>query len=149
MEVRPGIGNSAAFQVSGWPFITSSYLSGSTGYVKVEFPSVTNEITIYNKDANAVFPYNLTGSCPLLVFFGTDLTGTYPPDQVTKNHAIEIPISGSMTFKTKCSQVFIGKKNVSNFGAFSLFSSLTNCSPYDMISGSTRDGAIKGPGVDQ
>jgi hypothetical protein len=149
---RPGIGNSAAFQVSGWPWITGSYVSASIPYVKVELPTVAKSVTVYNRDANSLWPFTLTGSCPLLVFVGRDLTGTYPPNQITRNHFVEIPVSGSYTFDTKCTQVFIAKKSASQFGAFQLSGEMTNCSINDLYAmhGTTpvRDGVLTGSGID-
>lgn len=153
MNNRPGIGNSAAFQVSGWPWITASHITASLAYKKIEFSSVTKELTVFNLDASQVWPFTLTGSTELIVFFGRDLTGTYPPLQVTNQHYITVPISGSRTFPVKCSQVFVAKKNGANgFGAFQILAELTNCDPVDLAfsSGSTniRDGQITGSGVD-
>lgn len=150
---RPGIGNSAAFQVSGWPWITSSHITASVAYKKVQFPSVAKSVTIFNRDASQIWPFTITGSTELLVFFGPDLTGTYPPLQVTNQHYITIPISGSYSFDSKCSQVFIAKKNgADSFGAFQVFAELTNCDIVDLhfSSGTTnvRDGQITGSGVD-
>lgn len=150
---RPGIGNSAAFQVSGWPYVTGSYVSASVPYVRVELPSVAKSVTVINKDASSIWPFNLTGSCPLLVFFGPNLTGTYPPLQITKNHFIEIPSSSNgFTFEVKCSQFFIGKKTAAEFGAFQVLAELTNCDVVDLAfsSGTTniRDGQLTGSGID-
>jgi hypothetical protein len=152
---RPGIGNAASFQVSGWPWITSSHITASVAYKKVELPSVAKSVTIKNVDANQVWPFVLTGSTELLVFFGPDLTGTYPPLQVTNQHYITIPISGSFTFDVKCSQFFVAKKaGASAFGAFQAFVELTNCDIVDLFSSSqvtgrqVRDGQITGSGID-
>ncbi len=149
---RPGVGNSGAFQVSGWPWITGSIITASLGYVKVVLPSVAKSITVINKDANALHPFTLTGSTPLLVFFGSDLTGTYPPLQVTKNHFIEIPISSSFTFDVKHTQFFVGKKSAAAFGAFQVLAELTNCDIVELYFSSgtvnTRDGILTGSGID-
>lgn len=145
---RPGVGNAAAFQVSGWPWITGSYITASSGYVKVELPSVAKSITVINQDAMNVWPFNLTGSCSIVVFFGPDLTGAYPPFQVTKNHCITIPnASGSFRFETKHTQFFVGKKSAAHFGAFQVFAELTNCEMSDLYQGTTRDGVLTGSGV--
>lgn len=146
---RPGIGNSGAFQVSGWPWITGSYITASIGYIKVTLPSVSKSVTILNKDASGIWPFNLTGSCPLVIFFGPDLTGTYPPLQITKNHFVEIPsASNGLTLDIKCTQFFIGKKTAAEFGAFQVIAELTNCDIADLYHGDTRDGVLTGSGVD-
>lgn len=151
---RPGIGSAAAFQVSGWPWITSSHITTSLSYKRIDFPSVAGSVTVHNVDANQVWPFNLTGSTELVVFFGRELTGTYPPDQITNQHYITVPISGSRTFDAKCSQIFIAKKAGSAaFGAFQVWAELTNCDPVDLAfsSGSVniRDGQITGSGIDR
>lgn len=150
---KPGIGNSAAFQVSGWPWVTSSHITASVAYKKVEFPSVAKAVTVRNVDAFQVWPFDLTGSDELLVFFGRDLTGTYPPLQVTNQHYITIPVSGSFKFENKCSQIFIAKKGGANsFAAFQVFAELTNCDIIDLhFSSETtniRDGQLTGSGID-
>ncbi len=151
---RPGLGNAAAFQVSGWPWITSSHISASVGFVKVTLPSVAKSVTIFNRDANDVWPYTMTGSTTLLVFFGKDLTSSYPAPQVMYNHAISIPVSGSVTFDVKCSQFFVGKKSAAHFGAFSALAELTNVDNIDMYppgvaaTSGSRDGILTGSGID-
>lgn len=137
---RSGVNNSSAYQVSGWPFVTSSYLTTSVGYVKVTFPSVVKSFTVINNDANDLWPNNMTGSTPINVFFGTDLTGSYPGLAVTNRHAVPIPVSGSMTFDNKCTQVFIGKKHPTAFGAFTIVAELTSVEYTELYSGTYRDG---------
>ena len=157
MNVRPGIGNSAAFQVSGWPWITGTHITSSLSYVKITLPAVSKSITINNVDASAVRDPSgniLTGSDALLVFFGKDLTGSYPAPQVLNNHYIEIPISSSFTFDVKCSQFFVAKKNAAKFAAFQAFVELTNCgyedlyAPNEAATTLTRDGVLTGSGID-
>lgn len=150
---RPGLGHTPSFQVSGWPFVTGSHIVAGTGYKKITFPSVAKSFTVYNIDGSDLFPYTITGSCPLLVWFGVDLTGTFPPPQVTNRHTIAIPVSGSKTFDTKCSQVFIGKRETSSFGAFQLLAELTNIDTVDMYapglqeSSANRDSILTGVGI--
>jgi len=47
---RAGLGNAAAYIVSGKPFVKSEIDSKSSGAVKVEFPSVTRWIQIMSHD---------------------------------------------------------------------------------------------------
>jgi hypothetical protein len=153
---KPGIGNSAAYQVSGWPYITSSYLSASVGYYRVQYPSVAKSVTIKNVDALSLYPYNLTGSTPILVFFGRIPTGSWPAPQVMYRHCISIPVSGSFTFNVKHSQVFIAKQNINAFGAFECIAELTNCDIDELygndvvagLSSSIRDGVLTGTSID-
>ncbi len=146
--LRQGIGSSAAFQVSGFPWITGSIITASIAYKKIVLPAVAKSVTVKNVDASQIFPYNFTGSTDLLVFFGPDLTGTYPPPQVTNQHCISIPASGSVTFDVKCSQFFVAKRlGVSSFGAFQALVELTSCQIADLVSGSVVDGQIDGSGI--
>ena len=151
---RPGLGNASAFQVSGWPFLTGAIISASVGFVKVVLPGVAKSVTVVNRDANDIWPYNLTGSTTLLVFFGKDLTSSYPGPQTIYNHCISIPASGSFTFDVKCSQFFVGKKNASMFGAFQAIAEITNVDTVDMYSvglaasSGSRDSILTGSGID-
>jgi len=151
---RPGLGSAASFQVSGWPFVTGSIISSSVGFVKVVLPALAKSVTVFNRDANDIWPYNLTGSTTLLVFFGQDLTSSYPGPQTIYNHAISIPPSGSATFNVKCSQFFVGKKNASMFGAFQAIAEITNIDTVDMYApglaatSGTRDSVLTGSGID-
>lgn len=150
---RPGIGSVPSFQVSGWPFVTGSFITASVGYVKVTLPSVAKSITVHNIDGSDLFPYTLTGSCPIFVWFGVDLTGTYPPPQVTNRHTIAIPVSGSKTFDVKCSQFFVGKRSTAHFGAFQVVAELTNIDYVDMYlpgvagNAANRDSILTGTGI--
>ena len=151
---RPGLGNAAAYQVSGWPFLTGAIISASVGFVKVTLPGVAKAVTVFNKDVNDIWPYNLTGSTTLLVFFGKDLTSSYPGPQTIYNHCISIPPSGSFTFPVKCSQFFVGKKSAAHFGAFQALAEITNVDTVDMYSpglaasSGTRDSILTGTGID-
>lgn len=155
-----GLGNTSAYQVSGAPWVTSSYITTSVNYIKVVFPRVTKSVTITNIPADGVFPFTLTGSAPILFFFGPDLTGTYPPLQVTHNHCTHIPtasFSSSVKYEVKCSQVFIAKKYASTFAAFHISAELTNIPVEEMyvsalqngLTASIRDGFLTGSGIDQ
>lgn len=151
---RPGLGNAAAFQVSGWPFVTGSIISASVGFVKVVLPGVAKSITVYNRDANDIWPYTLTGSTTLLVFFGKDLTSSYPGPQTLYNHVISIPPSGSVTLDVKCSQFFVAKKSAAMFGAFQAVAEITNINTVDMYApglaatSGSRDSILTGTGID-
>lgn len=49
-QYRSGLGNSAAYQVSAIPYATSSLEVATTTVTKVQFPNVTNFITVKNED---------------------------------------------------------------------------------------------------
>lgn len=146
--MTPGLNSAAAYQASGYPWVTQSYATSTALYTKIELPSVCKAFTIYNHDANDVWPYTMTGSTALNVFFGADLTGTYPPLQVTNRHAVPIPISGSQRFEVKCSQFFVGKKHAAGFGAFTIVAEMTPISHQELLYLDKRDAALTGSGID-
>lgn len=155
-----GLGNTSAYQVSGAPYITASYLTTSINYMKIEFPRTTKSITVTNIPTDFVFPFTLTGSCPIIFFFGRDLTGTYPPLQVTRNHIWTIPTASatsSITLDIKCTQLFVAKKYANTFGAFHVSAELTSIPVEEMytnalvsgLTASIRDGFLTSSGIDE
>ena len=125
--LRSGLGSSAAYQVSGYPWITGSTIPAGTGYTKISFPSVTKSFTVINKDAGSIYNSGLTGAAVLYVFFGPDPTTSFPYRQISANHFIEIPqTDDGFTFDVKCSHCFIAKSNTAHTGAFQLIAELTS-----------------------
>jgi hypothetical protein len=125
--LRSGLGNSAAYQVSGYPWITGSVIPTGTGYYKIAFPSVTKSFTIINKDSSEIYNSGLVGSSSLYVFFGPEPVTSFPYPQIAKNHFIGIPqAEDGFTFNIKCREVFIAKMDTSHTGAFQLMAELTN-----------------------
>ena len=111
-----GLGNSAAYQVSGKPYLTGSVIKeeNNKGYAnskeyKVTFPNVTKKVTIIN---------NSTGS-NIAVYFNPK---SESPSQITAVNYVVIPgsiatsVTGSFTMEIKCKELYI---SVGPFGAIS------------------------------
>ena len=80
-----GLGNSAAYQVAGKPYLTGSAIDNENGksYInskeyKVEFPTVTRKITVYNYSTDA----------DLAVYFSSKATA---PASLTGIHFAIVP----------------------------------------------------------
>ena len=97
-----GLGNSAAYQVAGKPYLTGSAIAAETSknYVnskeyKVEFPTVTRKVTIYN----------FSNDADLAVYFSPKATA---PATITGVHfAIVGCQTGSIELNIKCKELYI------------------------------------------
>ena len=147
-----GIGNTAAYQVSGRPYITGSVIengngvSPSTSQYKVSFPNVTRTIRLIN-----------TGSAGLRVHF--DSLSNAPALGEEGNFFVVMPdlvhygsgssnnyITGSsknapFVMDIKCKDIYISSVNQGQTG-FQLLAELTHIPSYDMypLSGSGING---------
>jgi len=147
-----GIGNTAAYQVSGRPYITGSVVetgngvTPSTSQFKVSFPSVTRTIRIVN-----------TGSAPLRFHF--DSLSVAPATHADHNYIVVPPdlvhctsgsannyVSGShrnqpFVMDIKCKDIYISSTAQGQSG-FQLIAELTHIPRYDMypLSGSGVNG---------
>ena len=121
-----GLGNSAAYQVAGKPYVTGSTVEanpgGAGGQVKIEFPTVTKNITI-----------GVTGSASLKVHFDSVLTS----DEVTNNvHYFPVfPTTTTanhlVTFGAKCKEIYISGTGAGQSG-FVLYAELTGIPASEM-----------------
>ena len=97
-----GLGNSAAYQVAGKPYLTGSAIAGENGvsYItskeyKVEFPTVARRFTVYNYSNDA------------------DLAVYFTPKGLTNGtisgiHFAIVPNkTGSFTMDVKCKEIYI------------------------------------------
>jgi len=126
---RQGLGNSAAYQVSGHPFITGSLTVNNDTQIQVVFPMVARKVTVTNR-----------ADVDLLVYF-TDATshvcatsndGGHTEAVLAGQHYVTLPTTGDkVTFEVKCKEIFIGNKT-GNGGAFELHAELTSIHPNDM-----------------
>ena len=97
-----GLGNSAAYQVAGKPYLTGSVIDNENGksYInskeyKVEFPTVTRKITVYNYSTDA----------DLAVYFSSKATA---PAALTGIHFAIVPCrTGSFEMEVKCKELYI------------------------------------------
>ena len=109
-----GLGNSAAYQVAGRPYLTGSSLSAND-ISKVSFPTVTRSFTLVN-----------TGSSDLRLYF-IDPSVSSAAD--TGLHRFTLTSNSSVTMNVKCKQVFI--KAVGSTG-YELAAELTGIPSSDM-----------------
>ena len=97
-----GLGNSAAYQVAGKPYLTGSAIDAETNknYLtskeyKVEFPTVARRITIYNYSVDADLAVYFTPKDPT--------NGT-----ISGLHFAIVPNqTGSFTMDVKCKELYI------------------------------------------
>jgi len=139
-----GLGNSAAYQVAGKPYLTGSAIAAETSksYInskeyKVEFPTVARRITIFNYSVDA----------DLAVYFVPKATA---PAALTGIHFAIVPNqTGSFTMDVKCKEVYISPfptnhydGSADNFagGVFGVSAELTGIPAEDMY-------ALTGSGI--
>ena len=117
--LNPGLGvglrNVGSYQVSGHPYITGSADMGSAGTeVKVSFPFVTKEVTVFASGSNS----------QLKVGFQTNTDGSVFSSG--PHHYISVSTSDleKYTFDVKCKEVYL--TNATANAGFQLYASLTN-----------------------
>ena len=119
--LNPGLGvglrNVGSYQVSGHPYVTGSADMGSAGTeVKVSFPFVTKEVTVFASGSNS----------QLKVGFQSDSNGTVfdsaPHHYVSLSNG-DSGTPSSFTFDVKCKEVYV--KNVNANAGFEVYASLT------------------------
>lgn len=147
-QLKQGLGNQAAYQVSGWPWITGSEVDPSGSYQKIEFPRVTQEIEVRNTDRYYLTQGQNSGSSPIVIFFGPEPSGGGLPDQIKNNHSWTLLDPGdSENFEIKTDHMYIGNMSglnntTANTGAFQVFGNLTGISPAHMTT-------LTGSGIDE
>jgi hypothetical protein len=102
-----GLGNVAAYQVSGKPFLTGSSVA-ATAVKKIEFPNVTKSFTLVN-----------TGSADIRMYF---IDPDVSPAADTGLHRFTLSSNSSFTMDVKCTELYI--KAVGDSG-FELVAELT------------------------
>jgi hypothetical protein len=103
-----GIGNSAAYQVSGIPYLTGSTITGATE-LQISFPKVTKEITVAN-----------AGSDGLRVYFNSATDGNV----IAGNHFFTVTSGSSHTFTVKCKEIYLSTA-AAGTATFEMFAELT------------------------
>lgn len=104
-----GIGNSAAYQVSGIPYLTGSTITGATE-LQISFPKVTKEITVAN-----------IGTDGLRVYFNPAAAGNV----IGGNHYFTVASGSSCTFTAKCKEIYLSTA-AAGTATFEMFAQLTN-----------------------
>jgi len=102
-----GLGNVAAYQVSGKPFLTGSNVA-ATVVKKIEFPNVTKSFTLVN-----------TGSANIRMYF---IDPDVSPAADAGLHRFTLSPNSSFTMDVKCFEIYI--KAVGDSG-FELIAELT------------------------
>lgn len=126
----PGFSSAAEYQVSGIPFVTSSF-NVDTSVQRMDFAYVTRDITV-----------DVSGSAPLRIGF----TSLGVSGAVTNNYFIVRP-NTTVTFDVRVKQIFF-RADTGTTG-FSLLAGLTTIPAYQMglLSGSIVTGSYGWPGV--
>ena len=144
-KYQSGIGNSAAYMVSGTPWITGSADIGVAQEVKVEFPRVTNSFTVIASGSGATpkirVHFNSTSSAATTGNGGL-VHGPGSANVISAHHYIQLDgDEESMNFPVKCKEVYITALNAGS--GFQLFAALTGIDAgamYDLTgSGLTTD----------
>jgi len=133
---RQGLGNSAAYQVSGHPFITGSTSVNNNTQIQVVFPMVAKSITVINRADVELYVYFVDG--PSHVCSDGDELG-HTEAVLGGQHYISLDNKkDSITFDTKCKEIYIANKSGGDGGAFQVLAELTSVHPNDMyaLSGS-------------
>ena len=110
-QQKAGLHHVGSYQVSGYPFVTGSTVTAggpSNGEVRVEFPTVANNLTVINTSTPGLRVYfnALTASN------GANGAGAYPDGApIDGLHFITLEDKkDSVTFGVKCKEVFIAFK---------------------------------------
>ncbi|SRR3990167_4671351 len=121
-QPRVGINNVGSYQISGRPFLTASYVSGSAtnnGETKIEFPSVTRDFTVINKSNNHIRVYFDSISNSSVV--------------TSKNHYITLPgMDDSYTFQMKVKEVYVAMENTGSNAEIRIVANLTSLDAKDL-----------------
>ena len=135
---RQGLGNSAAYQVSGHPYITGSLTVTNNSQIQVVFPQVAKSVTVINRADVELYVYFTDGTANT-GDTGGDLDLTHTEAVLAGQHYISLDNKkDSITFDTKCKEIYIANKSGGDGGAFQVLAELTSISTNDMypLSGS-------------
>lgn len=112
-----GLGNSAAYQVSGKPFLNTENANASGGDVKeVAFPSVTKQIVVVNNGA--------TGKDVKVAFSAAGIANA--------RHFLLAPVADGgqpLVLDVKCTSIFFRGSEASGTPSVSIYASLTSIPP--------------------
>jgi len=113
--VRPGLGNTNSYMISGGAFLTGGFVYAATaannGEICVEFPSVCRSFTVTNY-----------GTIPLLVHFASRSNDAV----VGKYHFSLLKNQGdSWTYAVKATYIYVSAQTAIGTGEFGLVAELT------------------------
>ena len=117
MIYRNGIGNQAAYQVAGIPFITGSTALPPGQEDRIPFPSVTRSVTVVSKAA-----------ADLRVHFNSVSDGNV----VGGLHFVTLDAAqDSVTFNVKCKEIYVSNADATT-GSYQLFAETTTIQNSEM-----------------
>ena len=96
-DYSPGLGNVGAYQVSGKPYLSGA-INGKVGGgpYKIEFPTVTSEITIGNGDSS-----------------DDDMTWALSENGMAGTNSFNQMAGGPATYRIKCTAIYVtGSDNI-------------------------------------
>jgi hypothetical protein len=129
---NPGLGDTGAYLISGYPWLSGSGLTGSdpnNGEVKFSFPKVAKGFTVIN-----------TGTTALYVHFVSRATTS---DVIDRRHFLELNGSeDSFGFYARAKEVYVSMKDATEDGEVSIFAELTSIPASQMH-------ALSGSGVNE
>jgi hypothetical protein len=120
-QYRNGLGNSAAYQVSGRPFATGAIalpaLDG-TPPVEINFPSVTKSITV-------LLPSTATGNLRI-GFSASGVSGSAASNYIILELQTSPPQTSQVTLDTKVESIFLSGDATNKGSTCYVYASLTN-----------------------
>ena len=123
---KPGLGLVGAYQVSGIPYVTGAInCAPDNSQVKIQFPSVTKSITIFNYDAN-----------------DNEVKVSFSPNGVANNAYFSV-FETPVTLDLKVTEVYLtGSDEVSVVAALTSIDSTAINNPVVSPSGSNWSGSV-------
>lgn len=113
-----GAQNQASYVGNGIPYHTASQVDPSGSYVRIDFPRITQEVTVKNIDRYYATNGQASGNAPLAVFFGTENPSNTPPEQIQNHHAYYLEnVNDEKTFEVRTNHIYVA--NMSGFGGSS------------------------------
>lgn len=131
-----GLRNVGSYQVSGQPYIKSSKSLASGSTDTINFPFVTQQVTVMCSGSGA------TTNPGIKVHFGDDNFAGATRDWEMKGNYIQLVASGSATFNVKCKAIHI--TSVVAGSAYQVHAALTNigvANMYPLTGSGIDDGA--------
>ena len=131
---RQGLGNAAAYQVSGHPYITGSTSLDNNRQVQILFPQVAKSVTVINRaDVELWVHFN---DANLHASSDSDDPASdhnYNENVFNGKHYISLDNKkDSVTFDVKCKEIYITNTSGQAAGAFQVLAELTSVHPNDM-----------------
>lgn len=132
---RPGIGHASSYMVSGTPWMSGAATIATETQHKISFPRVAREVVIINRSAP-----------DLRVYFTDKDSGT---STFGGKHYITLTEArDSITFRSKCKEIYIYNADASTEGSYEIYAELTHIDKGEMYV-LTGSGLTVGPTNDE